>query len=114
MAKGVEDTAFYRYSRLASLTEVGGDPIEFSITLDEFHARQEARQAVYPASLTTLSTHDTKRGEDVRARIDVLSEVPSLWCDTLLPVARTRAAARRRPAREPAVGDDRGLVARIT
>uniref|UniRef100_UPI00286BC277 malto-oligosyltrehalose synthase n=1 Tax=Salinibacterium sp. TaxID=1915057 RepID=UPI00286BC277 len=79
MAKGVEDTAFYRYSRLASLTEVGGDPSEFSIGLDEFHSRQENRQAVFPASLTTLSTHDTKRGEDVRARIDVLSEIPGEW-----------------------------------
>ncbi len=83
MAKGVEDTAFYRYSRLASLTEVGGDPAEFSITLDEFHARQETRHAVFPASLTTLSTHDTKRGEDVRARIDVLSEIPDEWRSTL-------------------------------
>jgi (1->4)-alpha-D-glucan 1-alpha-D-glucosylmutase len=83
MAKGVEDTAFYRYSRLASLTEVGGDPAEFSIELAEFHARQERRLAVFPASLTTLSTHDTKRGEDVRARIDVLSEVPAQWRTTL-------------------------------
>ena len=83
MAKGVEDTAFYRYSRLASLTEVGGDPAEFSITLDEFHARHETRHAVFPASLTTLSTHDTKRGEDVRARIDVLSEIPDVWRSTL-------------------------------
>ena len=83
MAKGVEDTAFYRYSRLSSLTEVGGDPAEFSIDLGEFHARQERRQATFPASLTTLSTHDTKRGEDVRARIDVLSEVPGDWRATL-------------------------------
>lgn len=83
MAKGVEDTAFYRYSRLASLTEVGGDPSEFSIDLGEFHARQEARQASFPASLTSLSTHDTKRGEDVRARIDVLSEVPDRWRETV-------------------------------
>jgi (1->4)-alpha-D-glucan 1-alpha-D-glucosylmutase len=90
MAKGVEDTAFYRYSRLASLTEVGGDPAEFSITLDEFHHRQEVRHAVFPASLTTLSTHDTKRGEDVRARIDVLSEVPDEWRASL---GRLRALA---------------------
>ena len=83
MAKGVEDTAFYRYSRLSSLTEVGGDPAEFSIDLSDFHARQERRQATFPASLTTLSTHDTKRGEDVRARIDVLSEVPGDWRATL-------------------------------
>ena len=83
MAKGVEDTAFYRYSRLVSLTEVGGDPAEFSIDVAEFHSRQQRRQAVFPASLTTLSTHDTKRGEDVRARIDVLSEVPDHWLATL-------------------------------
>jgi (1->4)-alpha-D-glucan 1-alpha-D-glucosylmutase len=90
MAKGVEDTAFYRYSRLASLTEVGGDPDEFSITVAEFHERQMRRQAVAPASMTTLSTHDTKRGEDVRARIDALSEVPTEWGATL---ARLRELA---------------------
>ncbi|HEY5319592.1 MAG TPA: malto-oligosyltrehalose synthase [Galbitalea sp.] len=83
MAKGVEDTAFYRYSRLASLTEVGADPAEFSIDVAEFHRRQLARQASFSASLTTLSTHDTKRGEDTRARIDVLSEVPERWAATL-------------------------------
>lgn len=79
MAKGVEDTAFYRYSRLASLTEVGGDPAEFAIDVEQFHHRQEQRLAIWPASQTTLSTHDTKRGEDVRARIDVLSEIPDEW-----------------------------------
>jgi (1->4)-alpha-D-glucan 1-alpha-D-glucosylmutase len=83
MAKGVEDTAFYSYSRLASLTEVGGDPAEFSIDVAEFHRRQLARQARIPASLTTLSTHDTKRGEDTRARISVLSELPERWAATL-------------------------------
>jgi (1->4)-alpha-D-glucan 1-alpha-D-glucosylmutase len=83
MAKGVEDTAFYRYNRLSSLTEVGGDPAEFSIGVAEFHRRQLARQAGHPASLTTLSTHDTKRGEDTRARISVLSEVPDRWAATL-------------------------------
>jgi (1->4)-alpha-D-glucan 1-alpha-D-glucosylmutase len=88
MAKGVEDTAFYRYSRLGSLTEVGADPSEFSIDLAEFHRRQEVRHAVFPASLTTLSTHDTKRGEDVRARIDVLSELPGEWQSTLETLRR--------------------------
>ncbi len=83
MAKGVEDTAFYRYSRLGSLTEVGADPAEFSIDVDEFHRRQQLRQASFPTSLTALSTHDTKRGEDVRARISVLAEVPSEWDRTL-------------------------------
>jgi (1->4)-alpha-D-glucan 1-alpha-D-glucosylmutase len=79
MAKGVEDTAFYRYTRLGSLTEVGADPAEFSIGVGEFHRRQQLRQAAFPASLTTLSTHDTKRGEDVRARISVLAELPAEW-----------------------------------
>lgn len=83
MAKGVEDTAFYRYSRLGSLTEVGADPAEFSIDVDEFHRRQQLRQAAFPFSLTTLSTHDTKRGEDVRARISVLAELPEEWERTL-------------------------------
>ena len=83
MAKGVEDTAFYRYNRLSSLTEVGGDPAEFSIGVAEFHRRQLDRQAGLPASLTTLTTHDTKRGEDTRARISVLSEIPDRWASTL-------------------------------
>jgi (1->4)-alpha-D-glucan 1-alpha-D-glucosylmutase len=90
MAKGVEDTAFYRYSRLSSLTEVGADPAEFSIDVNEFHARQIVRQASYPGALTTLSTHDTKRGEDTRARISVLSELPERW-ETTLGELRERA-----------------------
>jgi (1->4)-alpha-D-glucan 1-alpha-D-glucosylmutase len=81
MAKGVEDTAFYRTSRLASLTEVGGDPSEFAVDVAEFHHRQQARLASWPQSMTTLSTHDTKRGEDTRARIDAISEVPGLWAE---------------------------------
>jgi (1->4)-alpha-D-glucan 1-alpha-D-glucosylmutase len=90
MAKGVEDTAFYRYSRLTSLNEVGADPGEFSITVAEFHDRQQRRQATLPASMTTLSTHDTKRSEDVRARIDCLSEIPGEWAATLFAL-RLRA-----------------------
>lgn len=89
MAKGVEDTAFYRYSRLASLTEVGADPAEFSVGVDEFHQRQVQRQGSFPASLTALSTHDTKRGEDTRARIHVLAEVPEAW-QSLLDELRAR------------------------
>ncbi|WP_150306733.1 malto-oligosyltrehalose synthase [Planctomonas psychrotolerans] len=83
MAKGVEDTAFYRYTRLVSLTEVGADPAEFSIPVTEFHERQALRQREYPHSMTTLSTHDTKRGEDVRARVNVLSELPDSWAGWL-------------------------------
>ncbi|WP_430648017.1 malto-oligosyltrehalose synthase [Agromyces sp. GXS1127] len=79
MAKGVEDTAFYRFTRLGSLTEVGGDPSEFAIPVERFHERQIRRHASWPHSMTTLSTHDTKRGEDVRARLDVLAEIPERW-----------------------------------
>jgi (1->4)-alpha-D-glucan 1-alpha-D-glucosylmutase len=83
MAKGVEDTLYYRYSRLTSLNEVGADPSEFALDPAEFHRRQQIRQATMPYSMTTLSTHDTKRGEDVRARITVLAEVPHEWEATL-------------------------------
>jgi (1->4)-alpha-D-glucan 1-alpha-D-glucosylmutase len=90
MAKGVEDCAFYRWSRLTSLNEVGGDPSIFSVTVDEFHAAMAARQAEWPHAMTTTSTHDTKRGEDVRARITALAELPDLWAaalDELLELA---------------------------
>ena len=79
MAKGVEDCAFYRYSRLTSLNEVGGDPSVFSLSVQGFHDAMVRRQAEWPHAMTTLSTHDTKRGEDVRARIHVLAEAPGRW-----------------------------------
>ncbi|MDN4642688.1 malto-oligosyltrehalose synthase [Arthrobacter sp. PsM3] len=79
MAKGVEDTAFFRYTRLGTLTEVGADPTEFSIAPEEFHHRMARRQAELPLSMTTLSTHDTKRSEDTRARISVLAELAGEW-----------------------------------
>ena len=79
MAKGVEDTAFYRWSRLAALNEVGGDPDRFGWAPAEFH-RFAARLAQdWPGTLTALSTHDTKRQEDVRARLAVLAEIPQAW-----------------------------------
>ena len=81
MAKGVEDTAYYRYSRFVALNEVGGDPGTVGIGLADFHALQEARQLHQPESMTSLSTHDTKRSEDVRARLAVLSEIPGSWAD---------------------------------
>ncbi|UFS60939.1 malto-oligosyltrehalose synthase [Subtercola endophyticus] len=83
MAKGVEDTAFYRFNRLTSLNEVGADPAEFAISVAEFHKRQVTRLRSYPNTMTTLSTHDTKRGEDTRARISVISELPEQWASTL-------------------------------
>ncbi|WP_144671189.1 malto-oligosyltrehalose synthase [Arthrobacter sp. U41] len=79
MAKGVEDTAFFRYTRLGTLTEVGADPTEFSVSPEEFHHRMTRRQAEIPLSMTTLSTHDTKRSEDTRARISVLAEAEGEW-----------------------------------
>jgi (1->4)-alpha-D-glucan 1-alpha-D-glucosylmutase len=83
MAKGVEDRAFYRWSRLTSLTEVGADPAIFAVGVEEFHTLMARRQGRSPAAMTTLSTHDTKRGEDVRARISVLAEDPGWWERTL-------------------------------
>lgn len=79
MAKAVEDTAFYRYHRLISLNEVGCAPEQFGISLAEFHRRNQDRQAQQPEGMLATSTHDTKRSEDVRARIHVLSEIPDLW-----------------------------------
>jgi (1->4)-alpha-D-glucan 1-alpha-D-glucosylmutase len=79
MAKGVEDTAYYRYARFVALNEVGGNPDDFGIGLGEFHRLQAARQDHQPHSMTGLSTHDTKRGEDIRARLAVLSEIPDQW-----------------------------------
>jgi (1->4)-alpha-D-glucan 1-alpha-D-glucosylmutase len=80
-AKGVEDTAFYRYHRLISLNEVGGEPGRFGVAPGELHAFLDDRQQRFPVALSALSTHDTKRSEDVRARINVLSEIPSEWRD---------------------------------
>ncbi|MEV0430965.1 malto-oligosyltrehalose synthase [Micromonospora sp. NPDC050495] len=81
MAKGVEDTAYYRWSRFVALNEVGGSPAHFGVPPAEFHRFAAARQVRWPASMTTLSTHDTKRGEDVRARLAVLSELPGRWAE---------------------------------
>ena len=79
MAKSVEDTAFYRYVRLASLNEVGGNPRHFGTPPDEFHRDNAARAKHYPHAMLATATHDHKRGEDTRTRIDALSELPDLW-----------------------------------
>jgi len=79
MAKGFEDTALYTYNRLISLNEVGGDPGSVSLSIDEFHRYNLNRQLHWPYTLNATSTHDTKRSEDVRARINVLSEIPEEW-----------------------------------
>ena len=83
MAKGVEDTAFYRWTQLTSLTEVGGDPSVFSLTPEQFHTEAARRQRESPATMNALTTHDTKRSASVRARITVLSELPRVWAETV-------------------------------
>ncbi|MGQ0479748.1 MAG: malto-oligosyltrehalose synthase [Pseudonocardia sp.] len=82
-AKGVEDTAFYRWNRLVALNEVGGEPARFGVSVAELHAGAAARETATPAGMTSLSTHDTKRSEDVRARLAVLSELPAEWAARL-------------------------------
>jgi (1->4)-alpha-D-glucan 1-alpha-D-glucosylmutase len=79
MAKGLEDTVFYIYDRLAALNEVGGDPQQFGLSVDAFHQRNYDRHQNWSATLLATSTHDTKRGEDVRARMLAISEIPELW-----------------------------------
>ena len=83
MAKGIEDTAFYRWFRLTSLNEVGGDPEHFGVSPEEFHAFAARLNEQWPRTMTTLSTHDTKRSEDVRARLAVLSEQPAAWVEAV-------------------------------
>ena len=80
-AKAVEDCHFYRDARLVSLNEVGGEPDRFGVSAAEFHRANMIRAQLWPLTMTTLSTHDTKRGEDVRARIGVLSQMPALWAE---------------------------------
>jgi (1->4)-alpha-D-glucan 1-alpha-D-glucosylmutase len=83
MAKGVEDTAFYRYHRLVALNEVGGDPGRFSLGLDEFHDAACRTADEWPATMLATSTHDTKRSEDVRARLALLAEIPGRWRESV-------------------------------
>ena len=79
MAKGVEDTAFYRYHRLTSLNDVGGEPRRFGMSVSAFHSATRARAARWPHNMLASSTHDSKRSEDVRARVNVISEIPAAW-----------------------------------
>ncbi|KQS76532.1 hypothetical protein ASG25_14640 [Rhizobium sp. Leaf384] len=107
MAKAMEDTAFYRYHRLLALNEVGGDPAEEEMSIAHFHAAMRRRAAEQPHAITTTSTHDTKRGEDARARLYAISEAPAEWAEA---VSRWHAMNIRLittlddgPAPEPAV-----------
>src|SRR5437868_15194733 len=79
MAKSLEDTAFYRYHRLLALNEVGGDPAAGALPLDTFHATMRRRAKDWPHGMTATATHDTKRGEDARARLLALAELPGEW-----------------------------------
>src|SRR4051794_26350037 len=83
-AKGIEDTAFYRYNRLIALNEVGGDPAQWSLSVEGFHARNADRARRFPRGLLTLSTHDTKRAADVRARIGALAGMAEEWREHVL------------------------------
>ena len=94
MAKSLEDTAFYRYFPLTSLNEVGGHPESFGAPLAEFHLRNATRLKEWPNAMLATSTHDTKRSEDVRARINVLSEIPGEWHQTLHSWAAMNQSAK--------------------
>jgi (1->4)-alpha-D-glucan 1-alpha-D-glucosylmutase len=101
MAKGVEDTAFYCFNRLTALCEVGGDPGRDGVSIEAFHAYQAKMQATHPNTLTTLSTHDTKRADDVRARLAVLSEIPEQFAAALARWARRNAAKKTNALPDP-------------
>lgn len=95
MAKGIEDTAFYRYNRLVSLNEVGGEPDRFGISPALFHRANQLRLQHWPHAMLAGSTHDSKRSEDVRARINVISEMPDEWRTRLNRWARINRAKKR-------------------
>jgi (1->4)-alpha-D-glucan 1-alpha-D-glucosylmutase len=101
-AKGVEDTAFYRYTPLLSLNEVGGDPARFGRSAQEFHQANQHRLQHWPLAMIATSTHDSKRGEDARARISALSEVPAEWRTLVSRLSRATASARTAVNGQPA------------
>jgi (1->4)-alpha-D-glucan 1-alpha-D-glucosylmutase len=101
-AKGIEDTAFYRYNVLLSLNEVGGDPGRFGRSVAEFHQANSHRLAHWPAEMNASATHDTKRGEDARARLNVLSELPTEWREAASQWIRMNRQLRMVVDEEPA------------
>ncbi|MFH1724311.1 MAG: malto-oligosyltrehalose synthase [Elusimicrobiota bacterium] len=101
MAKGLEDTVFYVYNRLCSLNEVGGSPIAFGRSAEEFHAFCARRSSGWPHAVNATSTHDAKRGEDVRARIHALSELSREWAQQVRSWARLNRGKKRRRSRQP-------------
>ena len=104
MAKGVEDTLFYGYNRFISLNEVGGSPGHFGLSLRQFHQFQQERQRQWPHALVATSTHDTKRSEDVRARLNVLSELPNDW-ETAVNTWRSLNGSYKTVVRDQVVPD---------
>jgi (1->4)-alpha-D-glucan 1-alpha-D-glucosylmutase len=101
-AKGVEDTAFYRHVALLSLNEVGGGPSRFGRSSEEFHAANRARLEHHPFEMNATSTHDSKRGEDARVRLDVISEIPDAWRQAVSAWMRMNARRRTVVERQPA------------
>jgi (1->4)-alpha-D-glucan 1-alpha-D-glucosylmutase len=96
MAKGVEDTVFYCFNRMIGLNEVGGSPQRDGMTIEEYHGYCRRMQATYPRTMTSLSTHDTKRGEDIRARLAALTEIPGRWRTALSRWSRMNASFKTR------------------
>ncbi len=101
MAKSLEDTAFYRYHRLLALNEVGGDPSVGALTPEDFHRRMLARSQSQPHGLTATATHDTKRGEDARARILALSELADEWSNVTRQWRELNAVATQHRGESP-------------
>ena len=101
MAKGLEDTTFYVYNRFVANNEIGGSPKQFSVSVEQFHQSNQKRAAERPFSMLATSTHDTKHSEDVRARLDVLSEMPRTWRNQVLRWQRLNQPHKR------ALGDGR-------
>ena len=106
MAKGVEDTSFYIYNRLISLNEVGGEPDRFGIEPEEVHTWLTVRRSIWPYAMNSSSTHDTKRSEDVRARINVLSECPAEWREHVRRWAAANAELKGTSEDEPIPDDN--------
>ena len=107
MAKGFEDTTLYIYNRFLSLNDVGGDPSDSALAVDEFHDFIQRRKEPGPHAMNTTATHDTKRGEDARARINVLSELPEEWERMFMNGAKMNRAQRRKIKRPGSAGPQR-------
>jgi (1->4)-alpha-D-glucan 1-alpha-D-glucosylmutase len=105
-AKGVEDTAFYRYFPLLSLNEVGAGSAAAGVTVTEFHQRNARRRQDWPLTMTSTATHDTKRGEDARPRLSVLSEIPERWRVSVARWSQLNAVARQRAGEGPDASDE--------